>query len=199
MAYTNKHVGRWEIYWGSPSGSFYVSDDEQLLNGQIWNSIVSNLIMGAKQAGIQHAFVVSGSSTAAMNDDIGWNALLESNIPYTCIQTSPDTYITDTKSYTYRSGIQGDFEISSNDDNSLSPTSSLEPICLEDLASLCVQCVQSLDWTQCRKLLVSATTTSSSTLPQESILSSTSSPQLRVDQQWCVNSYKLQQKLANIV
>ena len=72
-----------------------------------------------------------------------------------------------------------------NDDN-VSSASSLVPLCVEDLAAFVVQCIQSVDWNKSRTLYVSSngplTTTSTNN-------------KLRIDQQWCVNSFILKEKL----
>lgn len=162
-----------------------------------------NVIAGAKLAGnIQHIFVTVGTDNIkAMENDICWNTLKQCNIPYTCICTSSDTYVTDTSSYTYQSGVQDANLIVKNlNDNSDdgSSASALLPICLEDLAALSVQCIQSLDWATSRMISVSGSSSTGTSTADDNNIKATTVPKLRVDQQWCVNSYVLQDKFTNI-
>ena len=196
-------MNRWEIYWGSPQGSFYVSDEEESITQQVQNEIVSNIIDGAKLAGIQHAFVVYGDNPSNSNNnnndntsienDNGYRKLIESKIPYTLIRTSAQSYVKSTPSYTFKSGIQ-------QPNMSLSTTSvtkELQAICLEDLAAVCVQCIQSLDWTTSRTIYVSGGDDIDPTQEQQQQAVATTN-NVRPDQQLCVNSYILRDKLANI-
>jgi hypothetical protein len=102
--------------------------------------------------------------------------LQEGSVPFTCLQTSSP--ILTTKDYTYRKGVQTPLSISS------STATSSDPLYVEDLAALAVQCLLSLDWSTSRSLHVSrATTAIPPTNPK------------RPDQEWCVNSYQLEAAL----
>ena len=198
----------WEVYWGSPVGSsFYVNEEEQQNEVQIKKEILQNFIEGAKLAkSIQHAFVVGHNEN--QKDHIHYMELLrEAKIPYTFIITSRDTYTTATPNYTFQKGIQNDITITpttlqqqqldsvDNDSNNILPSSILlQPICLEDLAAVCVQAIQSVDYTKNQILNVS----SNGPLDLKSD-GTTTTTKLRMDQQWCVNSNTIRMKLEQIL
>lgn len=140
---------------------------------------------------IQHAFIVSSPSNNN-NNNIIMNIIKESKIPYTLIQTNSISYQTETNNYSYQAGIQNDISIKMDTmmDKNNDDVSSLVPLCVEDLAAFVVQCIQSVDWNKSRTLYVSSNGPLTTTTTM-----STNNNKLRIDQQWCVNSFIFKEKL----
>ena len=94
--------------------------------------------------------------------------------------------------YTYQKGIQGELLVSASDtanDKDVSASAYEGMSYQEDIAALCVQCLQSLDWTKSRSMTVST----AGPLVSENI----QNPK-RPDQQWCVNSLVLESALGGM-
>ena len=97
----------------------------------------------------------------------------QSGIPFTCLQPKGD--LIEVPNYTYRAGVQGELSVGEE-------VSSGGQVSKEDLAALCVQVLQSLDWKHSRCLQVSCF----GPLADDGVVN----PK-RPDQEWCVNSYRL--------
>lgn len=166
----------WEIYWDKPKGAF---TDLNLSSEavEVKDRILRNLLVAAKQAKIQHMVVVDDGSLVPQ--------LEASGVPYTCIHAQE---LTDTLNYSFKDGVCGDLTISTADEGSKGGGAA---VCREDLAAICVQSLQSLNWAQSRHLVVS----SNGPLVD---LPSEGKSEKRVDQQWCVNSYILESKMEGI-
>lgn len=175
----------WEVYWDEPKGVF----TDLTSPTDVKDGILRNLVQATKLAGVKHVVCVDNHQGSIM-------PLLEtSGVPYTCIRTPGG--LTDTPNYTFQQGLQGDLVVTAID-CSISASSSddrgqqQQAVCREDLAALCVQCLQSLSWDQSRRLSVSCA--GSVQVPSDL----GGRPKKRVDQQWCVNSFVLEDKLAGI-
>jgi hypothetical protein len=99
--------------------------------------------------------------------------------------------LTNTQDYTYRKGVQGQLVVSVRDgsgDSSLSGREKISPLTREDVAALCVQSLQSLEWSQSRCLNVEC----------NEILTNVAPSGKRPDQQWVVNSYLLEHTLQTV-
>ena len=175
---TNKYyLCSWEVYWDTPKGSF--EDDGANGPSDVRATILKNVLLAAKQSGIQHLVVV---------DDGSWVTELDaSGIPYTCITCSSP--LLSTPNFSFKDGLLSDLSITVNGDAE-GEGGEGHSVCREDLAALCVQALQSLPWEKSRRLSVSVNGLAK--------VSALSSPQRRVDQQWCVNSFVLEEKLANL-
>jgi hypothetical protein len=145
------------------------------------DQILQNVIHAAKQANIQHMVVVDNGVTLLPQ-------LEDSGVPFTCIRTPT---LEDASGYTFQNGISGDLTIASVDRANIGRIQCTGSVCREDLAALCVQCLQSLDWTTSRYLAVSGN--GPVNLPVD-----VNRPKKRVDQQWCINSFVMEEKLDNI-
>ena len=172
-----------EIYWDRLK-----SDTEQLPreNLQAKAQILDNVLQAAKLAGISHVVGVEHSSPS---DEPSLRSRLAScGIPYTCIE--PVGKIVSIPDHTYRKGVAGQLEIhSKSDDSDSSHQSSELQIAKEDIAALCVQSLQSLDWKTSRTLQVAC---SGPLQVSEPVIK-------RPDQEWCVESRQLEAALAILV
>lgn len=178
----------WEIYWDAPKGAFTdltLSSEATAAKDQI----LQNVLVAAKKANIQHMVVVDNGSLLPL--------LKSSGVPYTCFLVGAPTgrALTDSPNYTFKGGVCGDLVISSVNDDVESiggdSGSGAPSVCREDLAALCVQSLQSLSWDKSRCLTVSCN-------GPVKLPSAARGPEKRVDQQWCVNSFVLEDKLAGI-
>lgn len=172
-----------EVYWGDSRGVVEVGEDATAVKTSK-ASLLENILQASRQAKIKHMVVVQDENTK------DWlPALKTAGVPYTYIRLAGA--VTDTKNYTYRNGIQGSLSISvMADDDAPLASSSSSPISKEDVAALCVQCLQSLDWTRSRCLQVSC----NGPLDVAALPPSTKRP----DQEWVVRSSVLEDALANI-
>lgn len=169
-----------EIYWDKPKGSFL--DDASADFNDMKATILNNVLLAAKQSGIQHLVVVDDGSWVPQLDVLG--------IPYTCITCS--STLTNTPNYSFKDGVISDLSITAQKNaDSTDDDDGGRPVCREDLAALCVQSLQSLSWSKSWELTVLCK--GSAKVPALA-----SSPK-RVDQQWCVNSLILEEKLASII
>jgi len=172
----------WEAYWDMPRGSFA---DDTSSPSDVKEQIIGNILAAAKQAGIQHLVVVD-------NDASFTSQLDATGIPYTSIScTAP---LTNTPDYSFKEGVISDLNVVDvTIDGKTSATVAAaygEPVCREDLAALCVQSLQSLSWSKSRRLAVSCT--GAVKVP------TLSAPPKRIDQQWCVNAFVLEEKLSGV-
>jgi hypothetical protein len=152
--------------------------------------IVQNWISAAQRAQIQHMVVVmegAGASSSAV-----LSQLESCGIPFTAIMTPK---LTDCSSaFTFQDGLCNDLIIRSIDprtSEAVPSNSDNLAVYREDVAALSVQVLQSLPWDQSRCLHVV------SNGPVQVPVLANRLPQ-RVDQQWCVNSFVLEEKLKGL-
>jgi hypothetical protein len=172
-----------ELYWGSGAQGRAVGDEMATVK----ESILENLLLASRKAGVKHMVVVQDNSS-----DNWLPRLKKCGIPFTFIR--PMGELLAVQDYTYRKGIQGSLSVSvmSDDDMSaLSSSSSPSPISTEDVAALCVQCLQSLDWDKSRCVNVSC----NGALNVESLGPVAKRP----DEEWCVRSSVLEGFLTEIL
>jgi hypothetical protein len=122
--------------------------------------------------------------------------LQDTNVPFTCL-ICPTGFV-NAKDYTFKKGVQMDLSIRSLADSSDDQTvPNRSPLYRQDIAALCVQILQTLPWETSRVLLVqqsaSAAQNSDTSPPPPKVPWSKSGK--RVDQEWCVNSHVLDEKL----
>jgi hypothetical protein len=180
----------WEIYWDEPKGSYTdlnLSPDAT----EIKDQILFNFITAAKRAQIQHMVVVTEKDSSS---SVLLSQLELSGIPFTCIVTPK---LTDRSScgFSFQDGLCDDLIITSIDNLSSDSSNSGSigsAVCREDVAALCVQVLQSLQWNKRRYLEV----TSNGPVKVPSLPNGRPK---RVDQQWCIDSFILEEKLNNIV
>jgi hypothetical protein len=175
-----------ELYWGAQGNAI---GDEM---ATVKETILDNLLQGCKAAGVKHMVVVQDNASD------NWLPRLEKcGVPFTFIR--PTGEVLAVQDYTYRMGIQGSLSVSvmPSDDgmstsSSSSSSSSPSPISTEDVAALCVQCLQSLDWDKSRCINVSC----NGALNVESL-----GPvaKKRPDEEWCVRSSVLEGVLTGIL
>jgi hypothetical protein len=199
FVYECLHTHSWEVYWDEPKGSF--TDLSLSIEAQLaQRSIVKNIVLAAKQANVKHLMVVDTSLYSTSSSLL---PLLESSgVCFTCLQPSHDGLV-NKADFTFQNGVSGNLVIvpaaaGATRHDTESPLSSSLPataIGREDLAALCVQCLLSLPWDSSRVLTVS------SDGPVQLAESDYTGgrPVQRVDQQWCVNSFVLHDKLANLL
>jgi hypothetical protein len=173
----------WDVYWDEPKGAFVESlpapEDAK-------DRILSNFVQAATLAGVKHIICVVTEDCTKTTELVA-----SSGIPYTIIYSPVG--VVDTPDYTYQKGVQGDLVIthfeSEVDENSRVGV----PVCREDLSAVCVQCLQTLNWNESRRISIA-----SRGPIDKSLLLPDGRSKKRVDQQWCVNSFVLEDKLANI-
>jgi hypothetical protein len=188
----------WEVYWGSLKSSENVDDDDDdddadkasLLQAQdrIKSEILDNILQAVKLAGIQHIVGVD-SGTALTTDSSLLSRLIDSGVPYTCIQ--PVGQLINVPDYTYRKGVVGQLLVQAvqhDEENDFTTASSSLQLAKEDVAAMCVQSLQSLDWTTSRTLQVSCSGSLQVLQPVSK----------RPDQEWCVESRQLEAALTGI-
>lgn len=169
-----------EFYWKGPSN--IVRDDDE---STVVDQMMENLLQAAKGANVKHIVFVDESK-----GDVYSTMLAESGIPHTIIQPAGD--LIRLSDYTYQKGIQGELLVSASDaasDEDVTASAYEGMSYQEDIAALCVQCLQSLDWTKSRSMTVST----AGPLVSENI----QNPK-RPDQQWCVNSLVLESALGGM-
>lgn len=176
----------WEMYWdqstpgtrgNSPVSGTTMAVEERNHDetADIQYGLLTNVLTAARTAGVKHVMALD-------DDQDGKSSILqllqEIEIPYTCIQ--PRGNIISTPDYTYRKGVQGVLSIGPD-------VSSCNPIAIEDLTALCVQSLLTLDWNQSRCWQVSCL--------GPALADGKKSNPKRPDQEWCVNSHRLEQCL----
>ena len=142
---------------------------DRLDNGpqDVREQILETVLQAAKGAELRHLVVVDPDGAIVPK-------LQATGVPYTCMCIGNE--LTNTPSYSFKDGVRAQITVSS------SPCPSGAPLCREDVASACVQALQSLPWTQSRTLYLSST--GASPAP--------ASHNKRIDQQWCVNAEALE-------
>jgi uncharacterized protein YaaQ len=148
--------------------------------------ILTNFVKAATLARVKHMICVVDDDCTRITELVA-----SSGIPYTII-TTPGGMV-DTPNYTYQKGVQGDLVITRIDSTVEENFNVGGPVCREDLSAVCVQCLQTLNWNESRRISVASRgpTDSSLLLPDHR-------SKKRVDQQWCVNSFVLEDTLADI-
>ena len=165
-----------ELYWPRTSN---LLEPDDVANVKL--QMLQNLMIGAQLAGVQHICLVDDAW-----DDAACQALDECGVPYTCLR--PTGVLTERPNYTYRIGVNEAVYVEPFD-ASAATVQEGPPIFREDLAAMAVQCLLSLDWTTSRVLLVS----SQGVAPDADWLAT--GPRKRPDQEWCVNSFAMEQAL----
>jgi hypothetical protein len=177
----------YEIYWDAPKGSWVPSSDTRGVDA-VQENLVCNVIEAARRAGVQHIVAVESPDT-----ELRLRPRLESlapRIPYTIIRHGG--LLKDTQDFTYRKGVQGQLVVSlqaGNEDCPGGVEEKLSSLRREDVAALCVQSLQSLEWSQSRCLDVKCS----------EILTNVAPSGKRPDQEWLVNSYLLEQALQAVL
>jgi hypothetical protein len=169
-----------ELYWDADGKA----GDVQTGNAdEVKRSILSNVLQASRTAKLQHMVVVDDGSIPNLLEQ-----LADCGTPYTCIR--PTGPLESRQDYTFRKGVQGDLRITklATFSATLSPRTDT-PIPREDVAALCVECLQSLDWSQSRCLQVSCV--GALDLPA-------GASGKRSDQEWCVNTFVLRDRLVGI-
>jgi hypothetical protein len=158
----------------------------------IQHQIVDNLLAAAKRCNtLRHILVVDrdGSMVSKLQD---------TDVPFTCL-ICPTGFV-NAKDYTFQKGVQMDLSIRSLADSSDDQTvPNRSPLYRQDIAALCVQILQTLPWETSRVLLVQQSALSSApnsdpSPPPPKVVPWSKSGK-RVDQEWCVNSHVLDEKL----
>jgi hypothetical protein len=194
-------IHSWEVYWDEPKGSFTdlsLSTEAQVAQ----QSILKNIVLAAKQANVKHLMAVDTSLYSTSSKSL--LPLLESSgVCFTCLQPSRDGLV-NKADFTFQNGVAGNLvvvpvaaagAIRPDAERPLSSSLPSTAIGREDLAALCVQCLLSLPWDTSRVLTVS----SDGPVQLTESGYAGSRPVQRVDQQWCVNSFALENKLASLL
>jgi hypothetical protein len=169
-----------ELYWGAPGLN---APGEEM--SAVKECILENLLQASRLAGVKHMVVVQDDAST------DWLPRLEKcGVPFTFIR--PMGELSTVQDFTYRKGIQGSLSVTTMpNDGTSTASSSPSPLCKEDVAALCVQCLQSLDWDKSRCLQVSC----NGALDIQSLGRVTKRP----DEEWCVRSSALEDALAGIL
>ena len=185
---TSPNDKTYEVYWG-PS-PFAIETDEQMTI--IKYNILTNVLQAAQQAGVQHIVAVDDD-----NDGHGRFEKLvrDTGIPFTYIRPVSD--LVTIPNYNFKKGVQGKLSITPTTNTPPAAAETIikgEQISREDLAALCVQALQSLDWTRRWSLQVRGRGPVDDSGEQQ-----VNNPKqlllLRPDQEWCVDSYRLEEDL----
>jgi hypothetical protein len=168
----------WEVYW-DPPGTIVRDDADVVAEARSRKmEILKNVLAAAKKVGVKHVVALDD------NEDSILPLLEASGVPYTCLQ--PRGELVQVPNYTFRNGVQGKLSVSKQDMSSAVGGQ----ISKEDLAALCVQSLQSLDWTKSRCLQVSCF----GPVDDDAGFKNPKRP----DQEWCVNSYRLDAALSGL-
>jgi hypothetical protein len=181
---------RWEIYWdeGSATSSSDDAAAEALVRDQIVDNVLKAVTAQQQQSSsgqhkLRHLVVVDRDGSIVPQ-------LQQTGVPFTCLICPHD--LVNAKDYTFKKGIMmADLTLRALSDSrdDMSVTNPATPIYRQDLAALCVQVLQTLSWDTSRVLLVSSSAASSA------VAAKVSKSGKRVDQEWCVNSHILDEKL----
>ena len=182
----------WEFYLEGPrrSGEESQADDQEL-----HLQIFENTLRAAKQANLEHIFVVESPRTKHP-EDFG-SLLNQCGVPFTYLRI--DGELDNFPDHTHLKGVQGDLSIggrvmdtSTNWMADLAPPlrEGVAPLYREDLAACIVQSLQSLNWGVSRCLRV-ASLGDWEDARKGQITG-------RHDQEWCGNSDVLAQKLLGV-
>ena len=167
-----------ELYWDTVRGKEATAESKDLAQ-----SLIDNTLEACKNAGIQHVVAVDTTP-----DDSKFMEKVQScGVPYSLIQC-PST-LANCKDYTYKKGLQENLSLSSINNNGAAAgtsSSATTTVYREDLAALCVQCLQSLEWGTSRTLSVQS---------NGGPLIVNEPTDKRPDQQWCFNQHVLAGKL----
>lgn len=195
----NPNAKTFEFYFDMPRRGM----DEQAVNDPDYQQLLfEHTIQACRDSdSVQHVLVIESPRTFQEHGETCARLLDESNVPFTYIKVNGS--LENYKDYTFGKGIQGDLQIESftfEKDYTTKPdyetgswfkqvtsevNSNNDIVYREDVAALAVQCLQSLDWSTSRCLVVS----SSGTLNNQSFRG-------RLDKEWCVGANVLADKLA---
>jgi hypothetical protein len=167
-------------------------------------TILLNFIAAAQLAKLKHIFLVV--TTSPSDKDINDKLLKKvqaTGIPFTCIRIPSKLMDRSTKGYTYQEGIIGTNLVieSVTDITNIEDESSI--IYREDVAAICVQAIQSCDWTTpSQRYLMVRTASSTTTTSEQQQSSQKPLPVLsvpptnkRMDQLWCINANDIEDQL----
>jgi hypothetical protein len=186
-----------EFYLDSPRTAGVATE---LVSPEMQLSLFRNTLEACRAANVKHVIVLETPQTS--NTKQYAQLLDETGVPFTYLRVCGD--LKNFPDYTYAKGVQGDLKLESFtfstsyngvdgyvkgswiDD--LGDTSDKGGVVYrEDVAALAVQCLQSLDWSTSRCLLVSSA---------GPLAKAPTNLKGRHDKEWCVNSDILADKLA---
>jgi hypothetical protein len=187
-----------EFYLDEPRRG--VEEDNMVMNPEYQQLLLERTLRSCcESASVQHVVVIE-SPHIKSHAELCSKLLDESNVCFTYIKVNG--FLENYKDYTYSKGVQGDLQINSftfAQDYACQPdyehgswikqvstserTSGV--VYREDVAALTVQCLQSLDWSTSRCLVVSSSGEVNKNFQGR-----------RLDKEWCVNSDVLAEKLA---
>jgi len=188
----------YEFYLDTPRRG--IDEEGMIVNPEYQRLLFENTLQACQDSdSVQHLVVIESPATSTDTAQLYAKLLDESNTPFTYIKVNGS--LENFKDYTFSKGIQGnlqidsftfsqdyttqpDYKLGSWMDELSSDSKSSGVVYREDVAALAVQCLQSLDWSTSRCLVVS----SSGSL-EKAFMG-------RVDKEWCVNADVLAEKLA---
>jgi hypothetical protein len=206
-----------EFYLDAPrtAGTMTTELNSSSSPDEIQLSLFRNTLEACKAANVQHMIVMETPHTKDARQCA--QLLDDTNVPFTYIRIRGD--MQNFPDYTYAKGVRGDLNLESftfsnnynkkdgyvkgswiddlGDATTTSSSSSSSSgkdgmVYREDVAALAVQCLQSLDWSTSRCLVVSSAGPLAAEAPP-SVLKGR-----RHDKEWCVNSHILVEKLAMV-
>jgi hypothetical protein len=174
-----------EFYMETPRSATIKGNDDPAYSMQIFQ----NSLEACRKGGLKHIVVVETDSVfdeAAIPVGNKYVKLLESyGVPFTYIR--PDGKLENTSDYTYAKGIQGDLKIDALSSDNMDDGTSSNTLFREDVAALCVQSLQSLEWSKSRIIRVQCTG-----------LAAPTELTRKVQLEWCVNSATLASLLSTV-
>eukprot|EP00559_Dactyliosolen_fragilissimus_P004417 CAMPEP_0184870138 /NCGR_PEP_ID=MMETSP0580-20130426/36597_1 /TAXON_ID=1118495 /ORGANISM="Dactyliosolen fragilissimus" /LENGTH=372 /DNA_ID=CAMNT_0027372077 /DNA_START=23 /DNA_END=1141 /DNA_ORIENTATION=- len=166
--------------------------------------LFGNAVLGCNAANVKHLVVIETPGTGDSQPFL--DILKLGGIPFTYIVV--DGSWDNTKYYTFEKGVQSDLQVdalSLNDEQEAALqqyTDSTSIVYREDVAALAVQSLMSLDWTKSRCLQVSSNGNLHDEAQEKLASKDTYVPYrqrvIKTDNQWCVNSHLLAEKLVTI-
>jgi hypothetical protein len=202
---TNPNSKTTEFYLDA--GMARPSTESHLVSPEIQLTLFQNTLKACKAANVKHVIVMETPQTKDEYAKQYAQLLDETNVPFTYIRVCGD--LANFPDYTYAKGVQGDLNLESftfsanynkvdgyvkaswmddlGGDDATSSAKGGRVVYREDVAALAVQCLQSLDWSTSRCIVVSS---AGPLAEAPSVLKG------RHDKEWCVNSHILADKLA---
>jgi hypothetical protein len=186
-----------EFYLDAPKTAGVATE---LVSPEIQLSLFRNTLEACRAANVKHVIVLETPQT--QNTKQYAQLLDETGVPFTYLRVCGD--LKNCPDYTYAKGVQGDLKLESftfstnyNGVDGYVKGSWIDDlgdfadkggeVYREDIAALAVQCLQSLDWSTSRCLLVSSAGL---------LAKAPTTLKGRLDKEWCVNSDILADKLA---
>ena len=195
---TSPNSKTFEFYLDSPRRG--IDEDGMVVNPDYQSLLFENAVKACQESDtVKHLVVIETPSTTPERAALCAKLLDESKLSFTYVRVCGS--LENSQDYTFSKGTQGNLEIESftfapdytaqnghvegSWIKDLTDTSNGGVVYREDVAALAVQCLQSLDWSNSRCLLVS----SGGKLQTREFKG-------RLDKEWCVNSEILVEKLA---